>query len=93
MAPKNIPRNFVRLSLPLNNFDPLNCFKAKVGKDDVHIKKSKFLIIYLYCNVLDYNSLFGLVLPTPGKSFWPDQPKNSAAGEKVPPLLKYTHRD
>jgi hypothetical protein len=32
-------------------------------------------------------------LPTPGKTFRPDQPRNLAAGEKVRPLIKYTHRD
>jgi hypothetical protein len=33
------------------------------------------------------------VLPTPSKTFWPDQPKNSAAGKKkVRNLIKCTHR-
>jgi hypothetical protein len=32
------------------------------------------------------------VLPTPGETFRSDQQKNSAAGEKVRPLIKYTHK-
>jgi hypothetical protein len=32
------------------------------------------------------------VLPTPFKTFLPDQSKNSAAGEKVRPLIKYSQK-
>jgi hypothetical protein len=34
------------------------------------------------------NSCSQTVLPTPGKTFRPDQPKNSASGEKVLPPTK-----
>jgi hypothetical protein len=32
------------------------------------------------------------MLPTPGKTFRPNQPKHAVAGKKVRPLIKYTQR-
>jgi hypothetical protein len=40
-----------------------------------------------------FRNTYTAVLPTPGagQTFRPDQTKKSAAGEKVRPLIKYTH--
>jgi hypothetical protein len=57
-------------------------------------KENRFIVFPMFSNgesklsYLSHNSAFSSVLPTNFTNFLPDQPKNSAAGEKVRPPHK-----